>query len=800
AHLLAEDPDAGFAVTPGRLTLLSFPVGTGVRIDANRRVGDMVDANDPRIAVFTAWGPDRTVALERVWRALARSSVVINGGTTNRTFLLRLLGHETYASGDATDAWLEQLIADGDRPEPGPVPLLAAAVAAYEDDRDHAQEAFYASAERGRPQQPVTVGEGIELTYNGQSYRVDVDRVGPRQYSIRHNRDVADITVDELDAFERRITCGGRRHRLVIVPTDTGFRIELGDATHTVDRQDGVALRAGWPALVVNALVEPGDTVEPGDPIAVLESMKMETTVTAPFAGEVVAVSVIPNTQVERGATLVRIRSHHAGVARSDDVDSRVDLSGLAIRIDPTRKPCDQVYVPLGNYLMGYDLPPAELRKLLTKQRRLAEIAEPDDPALLSCEDGLLDIYAELGALYRPQTEAELDESTTTEHTQEFLLSFLQWLDADLAGLPQGYRNRLEQALARYGVDGLERSPALETALMWLFRSFARLAELAPVVIAILDRRLAQRHLLDDLADDSMRERLDTLATATQGRQQAIADLARDVRFHYFDEPPMEAAAEILIDEMAGHIAHLAANPDTDDRNERIDRLVWCPHPLRGLVLESWNPFDDSTSDNMKRLLLEIHIRRFYRICDFGEITFPEASDDVLFASTSYREDGKEVVAVVGYTPFDSLPDWAHAVAPFLKSLDSEPNIVIDVVTWRSDASDDTDQTARDVIDRSSQCRFGRPILRFDVTVSEEDDLRAGRSKSEHISLSQDAGGSFVEEPLYRNLHPMLAQRLELWRLSNFNLVRRPSPEDVYVFDGVAKSNPRDHRLFAVGE
>ncbi len=43
ARLLAEDPDAGFAVTPGRLALLSFPVGTGVRIDANRRVGDTVE-------------------------------------------------------------------------------------------------------------------------------------------------------------------------------------------------------------------------------------------------------------------------------------------------------------------------------------------------------------------------------------------------------------------------------------------------------------------------------------------------------------------------------------------------------------------------------------------------------------------------------------------------------------------------------------------------------------------------------------------------------------------------------------
>ena len=46
----------------------------------------------------------------------------------------------------------------------------------------------------------------------------------------------------------------------------------------------------------------------------------------------------------------------------------------------------------------------------------------------------------------------------------------------------------------------------------------------------------------------------------------------------------------------------------------------------------------------------------------------------------------------------------------------------------------------------------------------------------------------------------MLGKRLEVWRFSNFELTRLPSPEDVYVFDGVAKDNPRDHRLFALAE
>ena len=82
-------------------------------------------------------------------------------------------------------------------------------------------------------------------------------------------------------------------------------------------------------------------------------------------------------------------------------------------------------------------------------------------------------------------TEAEPDDlATHTENTQEHFVAFLQWLDADRAGLPAAYRERLQQALARFGVPGLERSPALESALMWLFRSFARVDRAAVWLLA----------------------------------------------------------------------------------------------------------------------------------------------------------------------------------------------------------------------------------------------------------------------------------------------------------------------------
>ena len=49
-------------------------------------------------------------------------------------------------------------------------------------------------------------------------------------------------------------------------------------------------------------------------------------------------------------------------------------------------------------------------------------------------------------------------------------------------------------------------------------------------------------------------------------------------------------------------------------------------------------------------------------------------------------------------------------------------------------------------------------------------------------------------------MHPMMAKRLELWRLRNFYVDRLPSVEDVYLFHGVARDNPKDERLFALAE
>ena len=58
----------------------------------------------------------------------------------------------------------------------------------------------------------------------------------------------------------------------------------------------------------------------------------------------------------------------------------------------------------------------------------------------------------------------------------------------------------------------------------------------------------------------------------------------------------------------------------------------------------------------------------------------------------------------------------------------------------------------------------------------------------------------FTEDVKFRGLHPMIARRLQMWRLSNFDIARLPSIDDVYAFDCVARDNAADRRLIAVAE
>ena len=795
ARLCTEDPDDGFAAAPGRLARLRLPTGVGVRVDSGVREGDDVCAEfDPVVATVIARGADRDEALSRLRRALAQSTVVVDRGTTNRSFLLHLLDQPEVREGRIDNEWLDRLIADGRLvPPQDPLALLVAAVEAYDSDHAEVQTAFHVRAARGRPEMPTDAGIRVRLRYRDVGYQLDVYRTSPGSYRVTRGTSVADLAVERLGEYGRRVVCGGRSHRVLAVTQRAGFRIEVDGTAHQVRREEDWVVRAGWPAFVVSVPVAPGDEVVEGTPVAVLESMKMESTVVAPFAGAIASVDVVANAQVDAGAPLVRIRA--AGtVGAAGPAGTQVDLSGLTARPAAGTPPCERVFDALRNYLLGYDLDQASIKRLLVEQRRLGEIAPPDDAGLLACEDSLLDLFADVGALYRPRTETgeELGESSA----QEYLLAFLQWLDVDRAGLPHSFVEGLEVALSRYGVRGLERTPELDAAVVWMFRSFNRVVALVPVVASILMRRLRAGAVLVPLAGPDMLSRLDRLVSASQGRHPAVAELARDVRFHYFEEPILQALVAQSYLPAENALDELAADPDGPQHDAGLVALVDSPQPQRGHLLRRWV----ATSDpRFRQVLLEVYVRRYYRTRDLRDLRFVSQGEHLLCLA-DYDWGNRHILLVVAYAHYGDLPDLFQAIETVVRGEDHRRAVVADVATWRDGDQLDADVQATDLQALLATTHFDQPPWRLDFTVTSSGGQAAEHIRTQHMTFRPSDAGGFSEELIYRNLHPMLAKRLEQWRLANFRLERLPSAEDVYLFHGVAHENPNDHRLFALAE
>ena len=186
----------------------------------------------------------------------------------------------------------------------------------------------------------------------------------------------------------------------------------------------------------------------------------MVSTLTAPLDGQVTALVVLPNQQVEQGDPLLRIRSQRVlpADARPARHHRRRGRRPHGARRRRRPDPAPDVFDDLTAYLLGFDLDPAAVRALRPAYRHCAEDCAPDDPDLLAREDAFLDLFADIGALYRPRTEAEaLGESDVADQTstQEYVIEFLRWLDADRAGLP----GRLP-APARAGARPLRRRRA----------------------------------------------------------------------------------------------------------------------------------------------------------------------------------------------------------------------------------------------------------------------------------------------------------------------------------------------------
>jgi acetyl/propionyl-CoA carboxylase alpha subunit/acetyl-CoA carboxylase carboxyltransferase component len=789
ARLNAEDPDNGFVAAPGHVRWFRPPAGPGVRVDTGVTEGDEIAAEfDSMIAKVLAWGRDRDEARARLARALEQTQVIVEGGRTNKAFLLALLRHPDVVTGHYDVGWLdaEDRLRELLEPRHADVALVSAAVEAYDAEHALARSSFYAEVARGRPGPPAEIGRRVEFRYRGQPYALRVYQVGPASYRLATGRGVVDVEVERLGDVERRVAVCGRRHRVLSAVVGPVHVSEVDGVTHTIARDEGGVVRSPAPAVVVSVAVAPGDGVAVGDALVVLEAMKMESAVTAAFPGRVRSVLVAANEQVDAGDPLLQLEP----VAGEEEPGH-----GPPVELDFGPAPAheNEAFEALRGYLLGYDLDPAAMRWIEGSVDPWAG-RPPDDAVRLQGEEEILRLFADVCAVSRRRPEPT--EEMTGERVrapEEHLLTCLRSYGAGGEGLPAAFLDRLLDVLRGQGIDKLGPSTRVEDALLRLYRSQQRLDELFPAVAAILDRRLAHRGELLGRAGGELRDLLDHLVTATEGRYPALMDLARDVRFRFFDEPVLALAQAELYVEMDRHIKALGAGVPPGDREHRIAALVASPQPMRAALL-GWY---QQGSDRQRDAVLEVAARRYYRIRDLADLGLVDAGG-VRMAVADYPYAGRHHRLVVAFGAAGTLPEIVRGVAAHLAGSAEQVHPVIDLHLWQAGEPGDVDAVAEALRATLGADGFGRPVHRVDVTITAEPP-GPRLPVTYHYCFRPGADG-LVEDPLYRNMHPMLAKRLTLDRLRHFAITRLDSAEDVYLFHGVARANPKDERLFALAE
>jgi acetyl/propionyl-CoA carboxylase alpha subunit/acetyl-CoA carboxylase carboxyltransferase component len=806
ARLNAEDPDRDFAPAPGRIALLNLPSGPGIRVDTGVGEGDTIPADfDSMIAKIIAYGRTRDEALARLRRAMAETEVVIEGGATNKSFILDLLDQSEVVDGTAGWAdtgWIDRVRAEGRLVvhEHSGIAVVAAGIEAYQDEAQVEIARLLESAHGGRPQVQHKVGRPVDFKLRGTSYKVTVVQVGPHRFRVRvavgDTEQVVVADVERLDEFHTRLTVCDRPYRLVTATHGPVHLVEVDGAAHRVSQDEGGVLRSPAPALVVASPVAAGDLVEAGAPVLVLESMKMETVLRAPFAARVRELMVMTGSQVETGAPLVRLEPVADGAA---DAVAAPEETGPGLDFPQAGAPASAEQraargrADLAAILMGYDVDPHDNGDVMAGYLTAREELVTAGADVMAEELDLLGIFADFAELSRNRPVGEdLHTELRVHSPKEHFHAFLQSLDVDRGGLPDQFRDRLGRVLAHFGVTDWDRTPELEEAVFRIFLAQQRTVPDVQLATELLQRWIAESPPVEELAGPA-RDLLERLVRATQLRFPVVGDLARSTRFRWFDQPLVDEERSSVLAGVGDEVAALAADPDAPDRSARIEALAAIPEQIVRFLAERLE-----TGVPEQEPMLEVLVRRHYREFDLHDLRSVLRAGRT-FAVADYTLDDRptRLVSTVGTVAelADSDSALTAAVSDEVASRDAADDAVVDLYLHWPGAPESPEQTTEELARIVGDLPFARDVRRVAVAVCPGE----GRPVN-YFTYRPDADGGVVEDDLVRGVHPMVGRRLDLWRLRNFHVTRIDAPEDVLLYECIARENPSDRRLVALAQ
>lgn len=330
ARVYAEDPARDFLPAVGTLAHLRQPpeVPGRVRVETGIVQGDRITPDyDPMIAKLVVWGEDRAAAIRQLAAALAAYEVV--GVTTNLSLLRAVAGHPAYRAADLDTGFIARHADDLLAPRAtGAVDPALWAAAALTVLRDRLAAVAAQARASGDPWSPWADPDAWRM--NGAGYQDLQFRHGDAPpFTVRAcprpdgsaRLDLPGGTVLAAlaeDAEGERLMLDGVWRRLRTVRRGAELTVIVGGRNATLVHVDPLApprteasgsdrVTAPVPGRLTQLWVRPGDAVEKGAPLAVIEAMKMEITLRAPQAGTVAEVRHAVDDMVEEGTEIVTL-------------------------------------------------------------------------------------------------------------------------------------------------------------------------------------------------------------------------------------------------------------------------------------------------------------------------------------------------------------------------------------------------------------------------------------------------------------------------------------------------------------
>jgi 3-methylcrotonyl-CoA carboxylase alpha subunit len=332
ARLYAEDPEKEFLPSTGKLWALEFPESDGIRIDTGVETGaEVTPYYDPMIAKVIAHAATREEALAKLAEALGET--IVAGPKTNAAFLKNLCEAEGFRAGQFDTGFIDrnlenlravpqavdpEVIAAGvtellDQQEialrPGPFWNVRRARLKWTDDPWGADDGFQLGDDRRSGLKITADGEIIDVVLRWQK--------GQRKIELPSLGYAGHPEMDWNDKRQRR-SFGNEKGQIVpadgellIVHEGRQTRVALYDP-FDVDLEhmdEGGSVKAPMHGKLIAVFVQPGDRVEKGQRLAIVEAMKMEHVLMAPSDGEVAEIAAEPGAQVAEGARLIVLKT-----------------------------------------------------------------------------------------------------------------------------------------------------------------------------------------------------------------------------------------------------------------------------------------------------------------------------------------------------------------------------------------------------------------------------------------------------------------------------------------------------------